>query len=497
MQPIQKKRATNPRGRMTLLLGAAILLLACLALLSLANRPEEQSVSAAREIRSGVVYSAEDSDVAALRITLRSGESWQLTQSAEGVIAVDGDEGYQVARRKRDSLLAAAAAVTYEQVLTEDASAYAANFADFGLDKPRIVAEITYRDGKALTLRIGNDSPEEDAGWSYMTIDGDPRLYALDSGTADNLAVEKADLHPVEQPVLHKVRFDRITFTAADGKTIARWELEGGIGGDADDRWRMTEPLRYPADGEAMGKLKTNLENLRLGAYVGQATPENLTAYGFDSPRFIIEIHMAEGSIGTTGSTGVYDVTDWPESSFTLTVGAAKNDAVDYVRVGDGIYLTSHFTLGVFMDMDPRSTLTRYVVPSALGNLQRLTVETSAGTDVYSLVRTERVAENNELVYDEEGQIVYDVRCERNGEEISYTSFEAAYRSLMVATVSGMLPGGWTPVGEPHTRFTFLQSDGAGYTVELADYDAFHDAVLMDGSPVFYLIKGGMKFYAE
>lgn len=495
MQPVEKKQPRSLRhGRLWLLLGVVVLLAGTIAACILLNQPEEPLP--VRTMEGGQLYACDTADVMGLRITLRSGESWEMTRQEDGSFAVDGEAGYQIEAQTLNSLLGAVATVTYEDVLTEDWSAYEEHMADFGLETPRIVAEVAYRDGTALTMRIGDSYALEESGWCYMLIDGDSRLFALDTGTADSLAVSKASLHPVAQPVLHKARFDRIIFTD-EGGAQTRWELQGDIGTDAEDRWMLVSPMAYPADGEQMSNLRTNLANLRLGAYVGEATADNLTACGFDTPRFRMEIHMAAGSIGTTDDNGVYSVTDWPEETFTLTVGGAKNDSVDYVLVGEEIYLTSHYSLATFMNMDPVSTLTRYTVPVALGNLAEMTVTNAGSTQTYALARTEQVQENNELVYNADGNIVYDRACTLDGREIPFASFEAAYNSLLMVTVSGLLPEGWTAEVEPHTVFTFTQYDGTTHTVTLTDFDVFHDAVTLDGMSLFYLIKCGMTFSVE
>ncbi|MGN0747059.1 MAG: DUF4340 domain-containing protein [Aristaeellaceae bacterium] len=495
MQPVERKKTRSLRhSRLWLLVGMIALLAGGIAACMLLNQPEEPLPE--RVMTGGQLYACDPADVMGLRITLRSGESWAMARMEDGSFAVDGEAGYQIESGALNSLLSAVATVTYEDILTDDWSAYQEQLADFGLETPRIVAEASYRDGTALTMRIGDSYALEESGWCYMLIDGDSNLYALDTGTADSLAVSKATLHPVEQPTLHKARFDRITFTDAEGEQTC-WALQGNIGTDAEDRWMLVSPMAYPADGEQMSNLRTNLANLRLGAYVGEATDESLAECGFDEPRFRIDIHMAAGSIGTTDEDGVYSVTDWPEETFTLTVGGAKSDAVDYVLVGESIYVTSHYSLATFMDMDPVSTLTRYTVPVALGNLAEMTVTTAGGTQTYAITRTERVQENNELVYDADGNLVYDYLCTLDGREISYTSFEAAYNSLLVVTVSGPLPEGWVTAEQPHTVYTFTQFDGTTHTVTLTAYDAFHDAVTLDGMSLFYLIKGGMTFSVE
>ena len=83
------------------------------------------------------------------------------------------------------------------------------------------------------------------------------------------------------------------------------------------------------------------------------------------------------------------------------------------------------------------------------------------------------------------------VRCMRNGEEIPYETFAAAYERMLTVTVSGKLPAGYAPE-EAHTKYTFRTVSGGTHTVELCDFDGRHDAVTMDSHTMFYLIKHGM-----
>ena len=81
--------------------------------------------------------------------------------------------------------------------------------------------------------------------------------------------------------------------------------------------------------------------------------------------------------------------------------------------------------------------------------------------------------------------------CLLNGQEIPYETFEAAYDRLLTVTFSGRLPkdAQWK---EPYKKYTFRTLSGGTHTVELSDWDGIHDAVTVDGSTLFYLIKNGM-----
>jgi hypothetical protein len=244
---------------------------------------------------------------------------------------------------------------------------------------------------------------------------------------------------------------------------------------------------------QAMENLLTSAANLRLSAYVAPATDENLRKYGFDTPRLTITIHQAAGTIAFTGADGEALATGYPATTVTFVIGGEKSDMIDYVLCGDGIYLSSHFTMGVFMGYDVAATMSRYPVMTALGNLSSLAIRDGDTMTEYHLTRTEQVAANNELITDADGNPVYTVTVTRNGAPVDYAAFEAAYNALSLVTVSGTLPADEAVTSEPHTVYTFTDVDGTVHEIALATFDALHDAVIVDGHPAFYLIKGGFK----
>ncbi|MBR4082460.1 MAG: DUF4340 domain-containing protein [Clostridia bacterium] len=497
MQGVERKTSRTPRLARWMYLALALMLLAGAAGAYLLLAREEPQPAMTDAITYGELFVHEEKDVQRVALTLRSGESWAMARQADGTFLLEGERDWRVSDAKAAQLLRLTAVISYDDVLTEDAAAYAEHMADFGLVQPLVVT-VDYADGQQVTMRIGASSGMTDETWYYMTVDGDPRLFAVDKGTAEGLSVERALLHPVTQPTLHKSRMAEITFYGSAGDVLAAWTLQGAItDSDAAGSWMMTAPYRYPVDAEAMDALRSNLANIRLGAYEGQATPDNLTRCGLDDPQFVLTVRQAAGTTNVTGADGSISPVDWPESTFTLSVGGAKNDNVYYVQVEDSIYLTSRFSMATFMDMEPLTTISRYPVMVASTQLDSFTVETAAGTEDYRITREPRVAENNALLTDEEGNTVYDVTCTRNGESVPWDAFEAAYLRLETVRVSGILPDGWQVVEPAHTIFTLRTTAGTEHTIALAPFDALHDAVIVDGCALFYLIRGGMSFGME
>lgn len=491
----KKKRRTLRHGRLMLLTVMMLALAAVLVLIQQTESNDEDMpayVSTAAEL-----YSYEPEDVLAMTIQRRGEDSWSLIRQEDGLFSLRGEDGFTLSEETSQERASAAAIISCEEVLTADPAEYQAHLADFGLADPRYTAAITYADGVSISIRIGDESAHSTAS-RYMLIDGDDRLFTISKGIVDELFVSRDSLWDVEQPTIHKARIDRITLYGPDSSIEHQWTLQGDIAADdAQDRWQITQPFVYAADSASMANLLANAANLRLGSYVGPATPENLSACGFDTPRQTIELHMAAGTIGTVNALGEYATQDWPESTITFIIGGEKSDMIDYVRHGDEIYLCSHFTIGVFMNIDVHSTMSRYPLLTALGNLARLEVTENGQTTVYELTRTEQVAENNELVYDENGDIAYDVIVTCNGKPVDYAAFEAAYSALVKVSVSGMLPEGETSLVPPHTVYTFHDTDGTVHTIALATFDAMHDSVIVDGYEAFYLIRDGFRLTLE
>ena len=505
MQKVERKKHGERRhGRAAGVLLCALLLAGCVVAAVLLTRKAEEKPEPGRQPVTGSIVQRSPEELVSMTITPRNGEAWtavrledgslgledtssvrqSLTASpqgeANGAVLIDSSVG--------EMLVDAAVHLTYEDVFTENRADWEPDAADFGLADPLITALFRYTDGTETTVRIGNSADPEDNAVYYMTADGDDRLYAVGAGTVKDLGIEKNVLLPVPKLQIHSALLDRITVRDGDGSTRIRWELKGEVSDqDAAENWILTSPVTYPADYEAMKNLKDSAEQLRLSTYVDSGTEENLEIYGLKEPTAVLEMHMAAGSTGTVGTEGVYDISDWEERTKTLTVGKAKSDMVDYVLYEGKIYTISRFSVSAFTDSDPLSTVARYLVATPLNSLESVTVEEEGKEPVrYGLIRFDE-----EPAEGENTEAERTIRCIRNGEEIPYETFAAAYERMLTVTVSGKLPDGYE-AKETHTKYTFRTVSGGTHTVELCDFDGMHDAVVMDGCMMFYLIKGGM-----
>lgn len=489
----RKKHGKGPRRLIWVLVCAALLAAAVFAAVRLNAQPSPVQLPEDEDMR-GSLENRETEEIVRLTIRMKGKEPWTAVRGVDGKLRLENGADWTLDETLGSRIEDAMANIVYEAVLAEDPAEYGDHLADFGLDDPELVATVDYRDGQSVTLRFGGASGLADEDFHFMTVDGDGRLFAVATSLLNDLRVEEELLRPVEQPVIHVSRLDRITVRNGDGTVRVEWQLKGDIlDADAAENWFLTAPVTYPADYDTMVNLKKNAGNLRLGIWIGEATEENLSACGLKNPSAVLELHLAAGTTGQITDDGAYDVQDWEESVVRLEIGGARSDLVDYVRWGNEIYTMNRFTLDTLIAAKPLDTVARYPVTVSLDTLSSLTVETEAGTTVYTLIREASDGSGSdtdgEAGVDEPASVM--VRCLKNGEEIPYTAFEAAYERWLVVTVGGKLPADWEKQ-ETHTKYSFRSVSGQQHTVELSRFDALHDAVTLDGCTLFYLIRNGI-----
>lgn len=495
MQKVERqKHKDRKRRRLTGLILCAVLLAACVtAALLLRKKAVEEQPPKARERITGAVTHRNTEDLEQVTVTLRGEEPWTLFQDSDGKLTLQRQEGGRTETWAADEnaakmILDAAANLTYEDVFTDRREDWEPEAAEFGMKDPLVTLRILFRDGEQVTARIGDSADPEDHAYYYLTVDGDDRLYAIASGTVEDLRFEKELLHSVRQIQIFSALLDRITVKDGTGATVKEWALQGKVSDrDAAENWLVTAPFTYPADYDVIKNMRDTAESLRLGVYIGSAKDLNLADYGLDQPGTEIAFHMAEGSTGTVSDAGVYDVSDWEERTVTLALGSPKSEMVDYVLSDGEVYTINHFSISTFTQTDPIDTAARYLVSTPLNSLDSVMVEQQGKETVhYALIHQD----SQDTAGNDHEDISAD-RCIRNGEEIPYETFAAAYERLLTVTVSGRLKDGYT-VKEPHTKYTFRTVSAGTHTIELSDYDGMHDVVSMDGHTLFYLIRDGM-----
>ena len=482
MEKVQKKTGKKrPRHRVLWVAAAFCVLLLSVAALARMQREAEKPEVPEKQETGGTLMQEAPDEILRVTVAMKDREAWTMERGAEGQFQLTGEVDWLVDELMSDRVTDALAYLEYADILTEDTEEYAGRLAEFGLEVPAVRVEWESATSGEHALRIGDAIHPGESDAYFMLVEGDTRLYAVEAGTLQDLAVDRALLHAVPDLPILRALLDEITVRDAEGEVLEGWKLMGRITNqDAGVNWRMTGPVSYAADEELMKNLLENAGNLGLGAYVGEATAENLADCGLEVPGQLLAFHMAAGSTGTVTESGVYDVTDWEEKTVTLRIGGDRDEMTVYVQYEDAIYTMTAFSLTPFLETDPMTMAARYPVLTPLASLTEMTIENAGGEMARYEITREETAEDGQTAH-----------CLKNGEEIAWEAFEAAYNRLLVVTVSGTLPRGAT-WGEAHTKYTFRTVSGGTHTVVLSDFDGIHDAVTLDGDTLFYLIHGGM-----
>ena len=173
------------------------------------------------------------------------------------------------------------------------------DLAPYGLEKPQLIAEMEMapekpkddpatkpatkpakppKPGKKHGLAIGKRVGDK----LYAKLTGEPTVFKVDGSTLKDL-----------QPDLVTLRVKKVMRIAADDVTAVELETAAGKASLAkkDDAWRMTAPLKGPADKDAVKKLLDAIADLKAESFKdGVAAPG---VYGFDKPSAKITLRLA------------------------------------------------------------------------------------------------------------------------------------------------------------------------------------------------------------
>ncbi len=490
-RPLKKKRKVpRPRRVLSLALLAVALAAGAVFFYAASRSPGKIPLVPSSSTRRTLV-SRNAGEVSRIAVSRQAGEGFVLL-GENGHLSVQGWPEFVMDADKEQELLVACAILNAEDTVSQSREEWEPHKAEFGLNPPAVTVEVDYADGKRAVFSLGAKAPHNNL--NYFTLEDDPGLYLATADLIDLFDQDLTVFHHVNQIVIHHQRIDRITIENGSGTLEAAWELNTDITSpDALSAWRMTVPYNYPCDADAMDTLTSAMEKLHLGRFVSKADDEAREKYGFNPPRRVITVHQAPGQIASIGDTGAYEITPYPESTLTLTIGTAEDDFVNYVEVGGTIYLVSSISQPLLNNLVPVSTLLRQPAAISLESIQSVLVEKGGEQNTYTLLRVEKLLPNNELATDEEGNVLKDTFVDLNGQRSSFEKFEASVTAMQAVTVSGRLPEGFVSQEQPYAKIVFTFVDGRTRTLELAAFDALHDALGVDGTYLYYLPKGALE----
>ncbi len=480
--PAKKQRSRRVSTKAALIITAALAVLAAafVLLLPVLQPPTSPDIIEAHEPSKRTLALHDASTLESVTITPSRGSGYTLVNQ-NGSLMLQGDSGLLPLRESAsEAILSAVTLLTVQDTVSERADDVKEHLADMGLKPPRVTALSRFSDGREELIELGGAVP--DTSYSYFRWSGDDGIYMCDVGAADALDVPADRLLPVPSPELEAALIDRAALTLPDGERI---EMQFSVNESGTVSGYMTFPFRYPMSAETAETVLRALCGIRLGAAIAESAGTG--DFGFDEPICTIDIHRREGMRAETDDAGQIVYKALPEADFHFTLGR-EEDEYFYTCLYEGsAYLVSKLLCGVLTAADAQIWASRN--PFEMDSeLRGITVHANGKALEARLIRAERVLPNNELETDANGNIVYDTEVLINGAESTPEQFEALAGGLAAVTVSGKLPAGWTQT-EKAPRWSAELEGASGERREITAYryDAFSDAIAVDGTALFYL----------
>ena len=350
------------------------------------------------------------------------------------------------------------------EVLREDAG----DLAGYGFTPATAIHTVTLADGTAATLRLGGLTPAQDA--YYAMIDGFPTLYLMNIGVAAQVNRGLAEVLDKEMMTVTAESVEYMTFQVR-GQSLVHAEKnpadEVMLNGTPYTPLKMVSPVS--GKDIYMDPMKTYLveplADIALETFVCEATPENLTLYGFDDPALTL---VFEGAAEQAGMRYRYhlavgnDVNTDPARCYVLYEG------IPYIFTTDAAVLKTMAGTSALQLVD------RFVSFVIITTVDSITVDS----------RERGVTHEMALTHSTETAATGDPRAVIapvvNGQPVQDAAFRDFYGALGGMSFD-LLAETFEPTGEPALVITYRLNTGAADVV-----DAYYE---YDNN--FYIIAKG------
>lgn len=190
-----------------------------------------------------------------------------------------------------------------------------ADLSEYGLEIPRVVATFHLKDGTSRTLMLGNTVPTGNR--VYVKEKNSPEIFLVPANIVDNLTKFVSDLRNRRVIIIDKTSVQRMRMEYANGTNIG-FEKKG-------TEWHLVEPIAAKADANAVEKIISELNNLRVDRFVAE-NPGDLSVYGLTQPQLRFVASSGDGEdkillVGDKKDGSMYAKTASGEAVFLIKSG--------------------------------------------------------------------------------------------------------------------------------------------------------------------------------
>ena len=399
-----------------------------------------------------------------------AGETYTVVNGKSGANGPDAlytlkdQPGFELDQNKAEAIIGYAAGLTANRLVADNAE----NLSVYGLESPKAVVTMRYRDGTETTWLVGDRAPTSTA--SYFMQQGTQTVYLLYASAAESFTTARKALHTLSLPGTLDAALIRDLVIEAAGKDTV--EIGYSEEGEADKGYsisalRIRQPFYYTANAERVHELFSGVAALSISAYAGELGELSGTGLSEEESCWRLTVRQARSS------EGLSDL-----ETFSFRIGSRTEDGQwVYLMVDDtqAVYLTPASAAAFLEDATPAYLVDQF---ANLIYIQAVNgIEIEAGEERWHL----------EIEHPEEEKASDIFRF--NGEQVQNASaFRKLYQQIIGMT-SSKISEDYAMDGEVALSVRYqLGVEPGELLVEYLVFDDDYCAVRRDGLTLF-LIK--------
>lgn len=393
---------------------------------------------------SGSLITYYPADIKSIHLENDKGTVDILSSTPKGeatVYTVKGYEDYALQSGVPDQIASASSTIEFSTVAGEDNGD---NSSDFGFDKPRAVATVTYTDNSKSIITVGDDAPQQ-AG-TYIKFGDGKDIYLIDSEKAAAFDFGLTDLMSltINDAASNTDNSKASSIKISGGDIPDEIELVPNDSEKVSASYRMTSPVECYANEKESSLIEGGIRGLYADSVV-MVNPSNTQ---------LVNLGLAESA---TKLKAVYPDT-------TVELIGSKPDAngdVNLMLSGGTVVYKLKGTKVPWVETGYEKLISEYALNPKMVALSGMTLSTGGKDYEFKLSsKTVLTTDNEGSETESTTTVVY-----YNGKEIQTENFSTLFEAASLIELSDAKTG--NPSGSPSLKITYTYADdGSTDTVE-------------------------------
>ena len=351
------------------------------------------------------------------------------------------------------------------------------DLAKFGLDDPRITAEIKFESGKFYRMFIGDEAPAGDA--SYVMIDSINTVYTVRNSALANYSKTERDFvdttvlaSPDELPVVKTLKIERGDI---DYDIVIKYDEkadDSSYTGGTSSSHVLVEPTTAYLAVERSTDITTGMFGLSAkGIYSVHCTDADIAEAGLKDPFCKVTMSCDDGNEYTLLLSEQFTDSEYGKCYYGMLEG------------GNVIFIISEEN-AQWATVMPVDIASKIFIASYVWNISDLSVECSSGEKAEFKLAKKDPNEKKDSYKAE------DINTTKNGETFDSERFRQFYGFLISGNAESFALGEEKPAAAPMAKLTYTDSyTNETTTLEFYEKSAMSALIVVDGEAKFNVTK--------